>query len=303
MKIFTAAAGAVLALSTFATPAHASPAALVGGVFKAAELIQTIVKLANNQKDREIGVKALMEKTVSETRGEFNIIIAKYEWADSSGLPGPRSDPDYTFEDVDIEGTKYGVWIFDEDGTFVNTGDGGYLNWRFYAPDGFTRDGGKVHFNETAEDGKHDQADKAQGGDWDSDDEDNRTPDPGPGSGDKPAHGKKVMLKSDNGRTLGPVSLWDKGNGLWEIEPTASGSVYEVVPDKWTVQTGRVNHGSTQQWMFHDGDGDGRYSIVNRYNRDKGYSKGGCLTADGNTLWAIDCNKPSGQLWTISSAS
>ncbi|WP_219825784.1 RICIN domain-containing protein [Nonomuraea typhae] len=319
-RILTTAAGAITGLALMvpaAAPAQAAgPAALIGGVFKAAELIDKLIKLAGDQKERSEGVEALMEEMRSDTRDEFNIMIANFSTADYSGLPTASTDPDYLFKQVTIGSTRYGVWIFDEDGTFTNKGDGGYLNWRFFAPGGFTRlnkdgqpdpKGPTVRFSESPQDGKHDLADKAQGADWDSDDADlpkddpkpEPKPDPKPEPGDKPAHGKKVTLKSDNGKTLGPVTLWDKGNGNWEIEPTATGTLYEVVPNKWTVQTAKADHGTKQLWMFQDGDGDGRYSIVNRYNRDAGFSKGGCLTWDNGNLWAIDCNKPNGQLWTL----
>lgn len=34
------------------------------------------------------------------------------------------------YDSVEYDGITFGIWVF-EDGTFVNNGDGGYINWTF----------------------------------------------------------------------------------------------------------------------------------------------------------------------------
>lgn len=60
---------------------------------------------------------------------------------DPSGLQGVVGYSDATYD-----GITYGVWIF-ESGTFVNEGDGGYINWAFFGVYDRPDNGGTVHFS------------------------------------------------------------------------------------------------------------------------------------------------------------
>ncbi|MEU7900964.1 hypothetical protein AB0B45_50080 [Nonomuraea sp. NPDC049152] len=132
----------------------------------------------------------------------------------------------------------------------------------------------------------------------------------GGGDGSKPVpgnrleHGKQLTITAQGGFSLGRRTVWDKGDGTWEIEVPATGNVLEVIPNNWRVEDKRVHHGPTQLWRFIDPEGDGWYSIKNVYNMTHGYPQGGCLTVDdngGRPIWAIDCNKPGNQqLWKLS---
>ncbi|WP_214318394.1 RICIN domain-containing protein [Nonomuraea sediminis] len=182
----------------------------------------------------------------------------------------------------------YRLVISDEGGDFNYYHDGGYVNWAYIPAKGTQADrhdgngAVRVTFHPSPAKAEHDQGDQPR--------------DPG---GAAPAHGKRITLHG-GGRELSNLTVWDKGGGFWEIEPTATGKVFEVVPNRWNVQYGAVNHGAAQLWRFRE-IGGGRYQIVNRYNTEHGYPQGGCLTVNGDgSLWALDCNQPDKQTWTLS---
>lgn len=68
----------------------------------------------------------------------YNVIIFNMGIPHTPSLAGV-----YSFSDEMYEGVRYGIWVF-RDGTFVNHGDGGWINWGFSGR--FTRSGpgGKV---------------------------------------------------------------------------------------------------------------------------------------------------------------
>ncbi|TSB47637.1 stress protein [Alkalicoccobacillus porphyridii] len=89
--------------------------------------------------NREGFVKAARETVKFHTDYSLNVMVLNlsndYDDSSYSGV--------HYFDTFTYDGVIYGVWAFEE-GTFVNNGDGGYINWAFYG--WFDRDGGTVEF-------------------------------------------------------------------------------------------------------------------------------------------------------------
>ena len=83
---------------------------------------QAIVSAAN----REGAVKSMMEAAYNHTKQRYNVMVFNLNQNyDDSQLSGVKSYTNHTYSQI-----PYGVWVF-ESGTFVNQGDGGFINWAF----------------------------------------------------------------------------------------------------------------------------------------------------------------------------
>ena len=83
---------------------------------------QAIVSAAN----REGVVKSMMEAAYNQTKQRYNVMVFNLNQNyDDSQLSGVKSYTNHTYSQI-----PFGVWIF-ESGTFVNQGDGGFINWAF----------------------------------------------------------------------------------------------------------------------------------------------------------------------------
>ena len=83
---------------------------------------QAIVSAAN----REGAVKSMMEAAYNQTKQRYNVMVFNLNQNyDDSQLSGVKSYTNHTYSQI-----PYGVWVF-ESGTFVNQGDGGFINWAF----------------------------------------------------------------------------------------------------------------------------------------------------------------------------
>jgi hypothetical protein len=58
---------------------------------------------------------------------QYNVVVMNL----SQGHDPTQLNGIVGYTDAQYDGVTYGVWIF-EDGTFVNEGDGGYINWAAY---------------------------------------------------------------------------------------------------------------------------------------------------------------------------
>jgi hypothetical protein len=83
---------------------------------------QAIVTAAN----RGGAVKSMMEAAYNHTKQRYNVMVFNLNQNyDASQLSGVKSYTTLTYSQI-----PFGVWIF-ESGTFVNQGDGGFINWAF----------------------------------------------------------------------------------------------------------------------------------------------------------------------------
>ncbi len=102
------------------------------------QAIAGAVQAANG---REAFVKDTLERMVSQTRGQYNVMVFNLG-------QGFEFNPDFSktyYTSVNYNGTIYGIWIFRGPVHFQNKGDGGWINWGMYGS--FQRDGNSVQFN------------------------------------------------------------------------------------------------------------------------------------------------------------
>ncbi|MEM7581297.1 MAG: hypothetical protein AAF316_15935 [Cyanobacteria bacterium P01_A01_bin.80] len=120
----------VLAISLFALVINSlilSPLPAHAGAAKQGELTKlynTITDDISTIGNRDACVKAMLERTSSKVGKKRNVMIFNLSQDYSKSLK------DYTFRKFRCVGTTYGLWTF-RSGTFINKGDGGYVNWGF----------------------------------------------------------------------------------------------------------------------------------------------------------------------------
>jgi hypothetical protein len=102
--------------TSFAPPANA------GGVD---EFFNNTVGQLRQSQNREGFVKGLANKAFYYHQGKYNIMVFNLSQGFAPALRGVQY-----FKQVNYNGVNYGIWAF-KDGTFTNTGDGGYINWAF----------------------------------------------------------------------------------------------------------------------------------------------------------------------------
>ena len=106
-------------------------------------IVKSITDAVSSAQNRGGFVKGALETAFNGAKRRHNVMVFNLNGGyDASGLQGVRDFHVYTYS-----GIPYGVWIF-KSGTFVNQGDGGFINWAFEGR--FTRtgkDGKTVVFN------------------------------------------------------------------------------------------------------------------------------------------------------------
>ncbi|MBP5973714.1 hypothetical protein HW132_13445 [Brasilonema sp. CT11] len=115
----------------------AAPAPTVNLNIDPSELTKQINDLVVAKNNREGFVKGLMEKANQAANGKLNVMVFNLSQPYENQIRGQKY-----FEQVDYHGVLYGIWIF-EDGTFINQGDGGFINWAFHGK--FQRSGDQGH--------------------------------------------------------------------------------------------------------------------------------------------------------------
>lgn len=131
-----------LAMPTFGGSTGITEAAEVGGevTIDPVAIGQAIADAKKTADNRSGFVKGAMEKTFFEAGQTYNVMVMNLSQGyNSNNLQGIQY-----FDTVDYDGVTFGVWVF-EKGTFVNEGDGGYINWAFRG--WFERDGNTVNFH------------------------------------------------------------------------------------------------------------------------------------------------------------
>jgi len=94
----------------------------------------------SSNNDRAQGTQVAVAEARRQTEGKYNIVCIKAGHNCDIGGIMPTL---FKSKEIDLCGYKYMVYIFVE-GTFVNHGDGGYINWCFWG--NFSRDGGRLTF-------------------------------------------------------------------------------------------------------------------------------------------------------------
>lgn len=103
-------------------------------------LIGLIVNAINSSSDRGAFTRSSLEKLISGTRGQHNIMV--YNMHQDYDFNPNREWSWYT--DQVFQGIRYGFWVFRGPVRFVNKGDGGWINWAFFG--NFNRNGNTVDF-------------------------------------------------------------------------------------------------------------------------------------------------------------
>lgn len=120
--------GAAVAVAAFGMGGSKCHAQLVGASVNidGNALADTIQQAIVNAKNREGAVKSMRETAYYQTKQRYNVMVFNLNQNyDASQLSGVKSYTTLTYSQI-----PFGVWIF-ESGTFVNQGDGGFINWAF----------------------------------------------------------------------------------------------------------------------------------------------------------------------------
>ncbi|BAY84675.1 stress response protein YvgO [Calothrix parasitica NIES-267] len=102
-------------------PAHADRVAKKGELTK---LYNTIIDDISTIGNRDACVKAILETASSRVGKTGNVMVFNLSQDYKKNLKN------WTFNQFRCAGTRYGLWTFTS-GTFINKGDGGYINWGF----------------------------------------------------------------------------------------------------------------------------------------------------------------------------
>ena len=103
----------------------------------AAQLGIEINNLVVGSRNREGFVRGMMEQATFAAGSNYNVMVF------NMSQPYDRNLQDVKFfKQANYQGVPYGIWIF-RDGSFVNKGDGGFINWAFNG--NFKRSGNQGH--------------------------------------------------------------------------------------------------------------------------------------------------------------
>lgn len=104
------------------------------------ELGEKIIDAFTGSSDdnREAFVINLRNTAYYEADEQYNVMVFNLAVSHSDQLEGVQVYGSANYGDL-----IYGIWVF-ESGTFVNEGDGGYINWAFIGQ--WDRDEGSVSF-------------------------------------------------------------------------------------------------------------------------------------------------------------
>lgn len=101
-------------------------------------IVNKIQSAVNDTQDRGSFVKNLMESTYYAAGQQYNVMVFNL------GENYQHNFNNVVFYGSSVySGLTFGIWAFDS-GTFVNQGDGGYINWAFQGV--FNRNGNTVTF-------------------------------------------------------------------------------------------------------------------------------------------------------------
>ena len=93
-------------------------------------LTNTITQAISSAANRNGVVKQIMNAAYYQTNQRYNVMVFNLNQNyDASGLVGVKYYKNVTYDPTNSN-IPFGVWVF-ESGTFVNQGDGGYINWCF----------------------------------------------------------------------------------------------------------------------------------------------------------------------------
>ncbi len=116
--------------------ASLSGASEAAGIASDAFGIATEIRsIARKSQNRAGFVRQVMETAYGKARGRYNVLVFNESQLKTERLRGVKARIPVTYD-----GVPYIVYIFDR-GTFVNRGDGGYINWAFKGK--FKRQGAK----------------------------------------------------------------------------------------------------------------------------------------------------------------
>lgn len=110
--------------------------------FDPLEVGKAIADAVASAQNREGFLQGLKEQAIQEginRGGGYNVMV--FNLSQPYDATGIRNTQKF-FQQFDYDGIPYGVWIF-KAGTFINNGDGGFINWAFEGR--FTRTGDQGH--------------------------------------------------------------------------------------------------------------------------------------------------------------
>jgi hypothetical protein len=101
-------------------------------------IAKSIISGINSARNRGGFVKNLCNTAFYGARQRYNVMVINLSNAYEERLSGVKFYASANYDKV-----IYGIWVF-ESGTFINKGDGGYINWSFRGR--FQRNRGYVRF-------------------------------------------------------------------------------------------------------------------------------------------------------------
>lgn len=105
-------------------PAEARVQKSVDAFIDFSQLYSVIKKDITRANTRDACVKTIQEDAFSRVRQRRNVMVFNLSQNYSKNLKNA------TFKPFICAGSRYGLWTFTS-GTFINRGDGGYINWAF----------------------------------------------------------------------------------------------------------------------------------------------------------------------------
>lgn len=125
-KLGTLIAGATLLLtsSTFSSLPASAQNVDVGLNLNVNSLYRKVSSAIRGQRNRAACVKAMREAAYTSARQRANVMVFNLNQNYRKRLNK------VVFRRFSCAGVSYGLWVF-RSGTFINKGDGGYINWAF----------------------------------------------------------------------------------------------------------------------------------------------------------------------------
>lgn len=125
--------------SRFELDKHSSREVSINFDFDILGIANTIAGAISSSENRDAFVKNLSYTAFYSAGSRFNVMVFNLNVDHDYSLQGV-----YAYGSANYDGIIYGIWVFEE-GTFVNKGDGGYINWAFIG--WFDRNEGSVTFH------------------------------------------------------------------------------------------------------------------------------------------------------------
>lgn len=124
IQLFIVLVSTTLTLLGATSPTSAQVGASVNANIDVNKVYGDITNGIRSLKNRDACVKGASEIAYSAVNQRYNVIVFNLSNDYSANLPGA------VFKQIQCAGLEFGVWIFQE-GTFINKGDGGFINWAF----------------------------------------------------------------------------------------------------------------------------------------------------------------------------